>query len=254
MAEHSEKPKIGRTLTLVGLHSIVLYDCYILALPMVIVMWKHWQHILLYFVALTLLLFSILRSRYPLVRDVFYLAGMGCLYFHWYCISSADDIVYKTEPFAASGLIGSLPFQIAIVVQLFFLIISHFQQSEPHYEALNVRQEEMTTLRSQAKKMIDVLGAVCVALEMYNVDARKLYAKDLANRLRPMVKAFEASVVHDRSREHAQKILMDIMPIMEEVNGAVTKGEMDLFKDETLKVFWDLSTIFCESKFSGELL
>jgi hypothetical protein len=128
------------------------------------------------------------------------------------------------------------------------------QQPEPRHETRKVRQEEVMTLRAHAKKMIDVLGTVCVALDAYDADARKLYAKDLASRLRPLVKTFETAVMQERSREQAQEILTAIMPIMDEVNEATTKGEMALFKDETLKVFWDLSTIFCESRFSGESL
>jgi hypothetical protein len=128
------------------------------------------------------------------------------------------------------------------------------QFAESRRATLEVRQEERPTLRHQARQLVDILETVCVALETYDADARTLYAQDLAGRLRPMIKTFEMAVVQERSREQAQEILTGILPIMEEVDEATTKGEMALFKDKTLKTFWDLSTIFCESRFSGESL
>jgi len=46
--------------------------------------------------------------------------------------------------------------------------------------------------------------------------------------------------------------LADLKGLMHEVNGAATKGELDVFSDDTLDRYWKLSTIFQESRFSGQ--
>ncbi|MFM2293950.1 MAG: hypothetical protein RLZZ350_363 [Verrucomicrobiota bacterium] len=123
MNENVEKTKVWRTLILITLHWIVIYDAYILPLPMIILMWKHWQHIFLYSASLVFLAPSLFRSRHPFLRDMFYFVGMCGFYFHWYLISSCRDIAYNTAPFTKWGLIGSLPFQICIFMQAVLIFI-----------------------------------------------------------------------------------------------------------------------------------
>jgi len=110
------------------------------------------------------------------------------------------------------------------------------------------------TLRDDAIRLLGALRRAVRALEDYNVDDRATYAKDLAGQLRPLVAAFERAVTRDRSRSEAQAILCDIAPVMMEVSGAATKGDMPLFQDDTLSQYWDLYSIFREIRHSQELL
>jgi len=45
-----------------------------------------------------------------------------------------------------------------------------------------------------------------------------------------------------------------IKEVMHEVNGAATKGEMDICAEGVLSRFWDLSTIFQEQRYRDERL
>ncbi|HMO52211.1 MAG TPA: hypothetical protein PKE26_01630 [Kiritimatiellia bacterium] len=117
MADLNQR-RVGRVLTLVCTHALVLYDAYILPLPMAVVMWKHGHHSVIYFLAVALVFPSFFRWRNPWWRDRLYIAGLVAFYGHWYLISSADDIAYGTEPFTMKGILGSLPFQIAFAVQM----------------------------------------------------------------------------------------------------------------------------------------
>ena len=76
----------------------------------------------------------------------------------------------------------------------------------------------------------------------------------MADRLRPLVAEPESTVVSERSRPAAERVLADISELMHGVNGAATKGEMEIFADDTLDRYWDLSTLFQESRFSGQSL
>ncbi len=102
--------------------------------------------------------------------------------------------------------------------------------------------------------MVETLWRVIAALDGYDVDDRRTYAKELSTRLRPLVADLEKAVRCEKSRSHAEGILSDIAPIMDVVNGAATKGDMDIFADDTLNRYWDLNTIFRESRFRGQEL
>lgn len=108
------------------------------------------------------------------------------------------------------------------------------------------------TLQSEANRLIDVLDTVCVALDQYGVD----YTTRCACTLRPLVHDLRTAVVEERSRDHAESLLSEIKPIMHEVNGAATKGELAIFdlNDDTLDTWWELSAIFQESRFAKDKL
>lgn len=109
----------------------------------------------------------------------------------------------------------------------------------------------MATLRDQAQRLGQVLQEIVHDLGRYGVD----YTSRLAAALRPQVDAFTRAVIEERSRIHAQEILSDIAPVMEEVSGAATKGEMPIFADQTLlDRYWELHTIFRETRFAKEAL
>jgi hypothetical protein len=110
------------------------------------------------------------------------------------------------------------------------------------------------TLTSQAQKLVRVLQAVVSALDRFDRPTQRDYAHAMADRLRPLVTELQSAVVSKRSRSDATRALADINELMHEVNGAATKGEMDIFTDDTLDRFWHLSILFQESRFSGQSL
>jgi hypothetical protein len=112
----------------------------------------------------------------------------------------------------------------------------------------------MTTLQQEAGNLVETLWRVIAALDGYDADDRRDYAKALSGRLRPLVADLDQAVHREKSRSHAEDILFDIAPIMDVVNGATTKGEMDIFDDATLDRYWGLYTIFRESRFLGQQL
>jgi len=110
------------------------------------------------------------------------------------------------------------------------------------------------SLQDEAVKLVEVLWAVVHALDDYKVDERVEHTRRLAARLRPLVASLEQAILRERSREAARDLMSDISPVMHDVNGAATKGEMAIFHNDTLNRYWKLSTIFQESRFSGDRL
>ena len=112
----------------------------------------------------------------------------------------------------------------------------------------------MMTLATQAQELVRVLQAVVTALDRFERPAQRDYTCALADRLRPLVAELQSAVVSERSRPDAERVLADISELMHGVNGAATKGEMDIFADDTLDRYWHLSTLFQESRFAGQSL
>ena len=110
------------------------------------------------------------------------------------------------------------------------------------------------TLATQARELVEVLRSVVAALDRFKRSEQRHYTCSLADRLRPFVAQFESAVVAERNRAGAERVPADIIEVMREVNGAATKGEMDIFGGDMLDRYWDLSAIFRESKFSGDSL
>ncbi|MFC1453906.1 hypothetical protein ACFLQL_01865 [Verrucomicrobiota bacterium] len=107
------------------------------------------------------------------------------------------------------------------------------------------------TLQDKALNLVNVLRDIVRYLEEYGID----YTSRLANTLHPQVEELFIAINEKRSRPRAQEILTGIAPVMHEVNGAATKGEMNIFPDNTLlDRYWDLSTIFQESRYTNETL
>ena len=120
--------------------------------------------------------------------------------------------------------------------------------------AFGVIVSTVITLATQAQELVRVLQAVVAALDRFDRLGQRDYTTGLAKRLRPLLAEFQSAVIEERSRPAAEGALADIKEVMHEVNGAATKGEMDIFSDATLARFWDLSTLFQESRFSGQSL
>ena len=113
------------------------------------------------------------------------------------------------------------------------------------------------SLRASAIELVLVLQRVIQALEAFKHPYGASYAYDMANRLRPLVTDFDRAVTIEKSRDQASNILSDIIPLMHNINGASTKGDLAIFpnySDRTLERFWDLKTIFQEGRYSNEAL
>src|SRR5262249_37176736 len=105
------------------------------------------------------------------------------------------------------------------------------------------------TLASEAHELFRVLQAVVTALDRFNAPSQRNYTRAMADKLRPLMAEFQ-SALSEHSRSAAEGVLADIRQSMHEVNGAVTKGEMDVFTDDTLDRFWRISTLFQERRFA----
>lgn len=110
------------------------------------------------------------------------------------------------------------------------------------------------SLDADANQLVTVLRRVIDALESFRDPLRASYTVDMATRLRPLVAELERAVVHAHSREAASATLDDIKPLMHEVSGAATKGEMDIFTDDTLDRYYQFATIFQESRYAAQTL
>jgi hypothetical protein len=110
------------------------------------------------------------------------------------------------------------------------------------------------SLQADANELVAVLWRVIGALESFQHPNGASYGADMARRLRPRIADFERAVVHARSREAAVAILDELRPMMDNVNGATTKGELDIFTDDTLDRYHRLASIFQESRYAGQNL
>ena len=106
------------------------------------------------------------------------------------------------------------------------------------------------SLDADANQLVAVLWRIIDALESF----RDQFTVDMATQLRPLVAEFERAVVHAHSREAASAMFDDIKPLMHEVSGAATKGEMDIFTDDTLDRYYQFATIFQESRYAAQTL
>lgn len=113
------------------------------------------------------------------------------------------------------------------------------------------------SLQSDAHELFKTLRSVIEALRQFEHPNGSPYAEDMAARLAPLVAEFERAIVSDRSRADAANVLESIAPLLDNVNGAATKGDLEIFpdrNDQTLNRYWDLKTIFRESKYAGQEL
>jgi hypothetical protein len=110
------------------------------------------------------------------------------------------------------------------------------------------------SLRSDAVELARLLREVVRGLNDYDADNRSSYTRSLAQRLRPLVEAFDFAVSIDRSRESADRALTSIKIEMAEVNGAATMGDIAFVADGVLDPYWELCSIFQEQRYRGQAL
>jgi hypothetical protein len=110
------------------------------------------------------------------------------------------------------------------------------------------------TLKAEAQKLCLALEAITKGLEAYDKDDHKIYTKSLAFNLRPRTLSFRQAIDENKSREQAKEVLDEMMKLMYEINSAATKGGIDFVAHDVLSIYWELKTIFQESRFRDEEL
>jgi hypothetical protein len=109
-------------------------------------------------------------------------------------------------------------------------------------------------LASEATELVLVLNKIVNGLESYYKDSGQAYTSKMAARLKPLVSSFENFLTVEKSKKVAKLQLDEIKELMHNVNGAATKGELDFVSGDVLSRYWELSTIFQETRFSHETL
>ena len=113
------------------------------------------------------------------------------------------------------------------------------------------------SLRTDAFELLATLKDVIAALRRFEHPNGAPYAIDMAARLEPVIADFEHAIVESQSKDAAVAALDEIEPLMHNINGAATKGDLRIFPaydDQTLDTFWRLKTIFRESRYAAESL
>ncbi|MFP6860191.1 hypothetical protein [Pseudomonas sp.] len=110
------------------------------------------------------------------------------------------------------------------------------------------------TLASDSIELADTLKLIVDGLETYDLDSRREYTSKMAQTLKPLVEYFYYLVVVEKSKDCAKLQLDEIRELMHNVNGAATKGEIDFAPDDVLNRYWELSTIFQESRYVHDSL
>ena len=110
------------------------------------------------------------------------------------------------------------------------------------------------TLKDEAIKLAEALEDIVSNLELYGSEAKSEYAQKTAQKLKPAVVAFNSAVNDECSRKKAHEIITDIEQLMSNINGAATKGDMAFDNNNALNRYWELKTIFQESKYRDESL
>jgi hypothetical protein len=70
----------------------------------------------------------------------------------------------------------------------------------------------------------------------------------------PLVENLRSLIDGRADRSEILQAMAEITAVMYEVNGAATKGEMDIFPEGLLNRFWQLSTLFQEHRYRDERL
>lgn len=110
------------------------------------------------------------------------------------------------------------------------------------------------SLQSQAVGLSKALNTILAGLCNYALDDRRSYTQAAAQRLGPLVEAFEHAVTVERSRQHAEDLFAMIKQEMEELSAAKCKGDINFVEDVVLDKYWELKTIFQESRYRDSTL
>jgi len=113
------------------------------------------------------------------------------------------------------------------------------------------------SLRTDAFELLATLKDVVEALRRFEHPHGATYGVDMAARLEPAIADFEYAIVEIRSKGAAVAALDEIGPLMENINGAATKGDLMIFAgydNQVLNAYWRLKTIFREDRYVADSL
>jgi len=110
-------------------------------------------------------------------------------------------------------------------------------------------------LRRDAERLLETLESVVAGLTAFQGSPVQMeYTDHLGRRLVPLVEELRSLIEERVDRSEIMRTMAAIKEVMHEVNGAATKGEMDICAEGVLSRFWDLSTIFQEQRYRDERL
>ena len=112
------------------------------------------------------------------------------------------------------------------------------------------------SLATDANKLLLSLQAIVSCSENYAIKNQDKYIAGYASSIKSLVSQYESAINISKSKETAKLILSELAPKVEAISMASTKGEMKIF-DKTntaLNEYWELYTIFRESKYINENL
>jgi hypothetical protein len=106
------------------------------------------------------------------------------------------------------------------------------------------------TLRETAEELSKLMRAIADSAGGSSSADISQYADSLD----PGIRGYDNAVFVSRSRAEAQEHLNDLVPLVADLNQAATKGELHEFPPYLIDRFFELHTIFRESRFAGEEL
>ena len=114
---------------------------------------------------------------------------------------------------------------------------------------------EGSEFKQKAVDLSACLHKILSALEYHGGEPHQVeYGRLLADRLRPLIAAYDRAVFEDRSREAASEILSEINQQVQQAGASASKGEMGFDFGSAMARYYDLHTIFREPGYRGEEL
>lgn len=112
-------------------------------------------------------------------------------------------------------------------------------------------------LKEDAIELGQILQKVVSALIAFRHPYGSSYGADMASHIAPLVTDYRAAITTHRSRQLAQQALDDLHPLVSNVAGASTKGDLAIFRypdHDVLDRYYTLYTIFRESRYENDIL
>jgi len=112
------------------------------------------------------------------------------------------------------------------------------------------------SLASDANKLLLALEAIVSCSEKYADKHKNKYISGYASSLKPLVAQYAQAIKINKSKDLSSLVLTEIAPLIERISAASSKGEMNIFENTntSLEDYWELYTIFRESKYINENL
>lgn len=110
----------------------------------------------------------------------------------------------------------------------------------------------MSRLTRHAAELVGVLHGIVHCLRASGHALGATYADKLA----PMVDALDAAVFESCNRDRASQLMSEIDPVMNNVNRSATLGGFEILAtgSDLSAHYWELNTIFRETRYRDQLL